>query len=59
MAKYWPEKDIDSVELSVFATPGAVHAEGLTEASAKKTSELLTINHALYHTRWKATFHSR
>ncbi|OCK72798.1 hypothetical protein K432DRAFT_430891 [Lepidopterella palustris CBS 459.81] len=47
-----------TIQLSPHATPGYIHAEGLTEESAKITSELLTINHALYHTRWKDTLHN-
>ncbi|KFA49996.1 hypothetical protein S40293_05970 [Stachybotrys chartarum IBT 40293] len=46
-----------SVDLS--ATPGLTHVGGLKEGSAKKASEFLIINHLLFHTRWKATFHSK
>lgn len=44
----------DKIKLSVTDTPGYTHAEGLTEDSASLASELLTINHNLYHTRWWA-----
>lgn len=48
------------IELSPSATPGCTHANGLTGESAKKASELLTVNHTLYHTRWSALgFHSK
>ncbi|KAK3690578.1 hypothetical protein B0T22DRAFT_194798 [Podospora appendiculata] len=46
------------VQLSPATTPGFTHVGGLGEGSAKKASEFLVINHALYHTRWKATFHN-
>jgi hypothetical protein len=46
------------IELSPSISPGHTHADNLTIESAKKASELLTLNHTLYHTRWKATFHS-
>ncbi|KAI0199064.1 hypothetical protein F4808DRAFT_471969 [Astrocystis sublimbata] len=46
------------IQLSPWATPGYTHAVSLTQESADRTSELLTINHTLYHTRWKATFHN-
>ncbi|KAF2256105.1 hypothetical protein BU26DRAFT_573978 [Trematosphaeria pertusa] len=46
------------VQLSPSTTPGYTHADGLTAESAKKASDLLTINHAAYHTRWKGTFHN-
>ncbi|PPJ51019.1 hypothetical protein CBER1_07835 [Cercospora berteroae] len=39
-------------------TPGYTYAEGLTEGSARLTSELLTLNHDLFHTRWNADFHN-
>ncbi|KAI1667291.1 Oxidoreductase AflY [Pyrenophora tritici-repentis] len=48
----------NKVQLSPTTTPGFVHTDGLTEESTKKTSDLLTINHEAYHTRWKATFHN-
>ncbi|KAK4235626.1 hypothetical protein C8A03DRAFT_17655 [Achaetomium macrosporum] len=47
-----------TVQLSADTTPGYTHVDGLTETSAKKVSDLLTANHALFHTRWKATFHN-
>lgn len=55
-----PYATVTHVELSPSATPGYTHANGLTGESAKKASELLTFNHALYHTRWSALgFHSK
>lgn len=48
-----------SVQLSIDATPGFTHVGGLKEGSAKKASEFLITNHNLFHTRWKATFHSQ
>ncbi|KAJ5953292.1 hypothetical protein N7454_000188 [Penicillium verhagenii] len=39
-------------------TPGYVHVQGLTQASAQLVSELLTQNHTLYKTRWKDTLHN-
>ena len=51
-------KAVTTIQLSPTATPGYVHAAKLTEASARRTSELLTLNHSLFHTRWKASFHS-
>ncbi|KAF2800324.1 hypothetical protein K505DRAFT_370324 [Melanomma pulvis-pyrius CBS 109.77] len=51
---------VTHVELSPSSTPGYTHANGLTGESAKKASELLTVNHALYHTRWSALgFHNQ
>ena len=47
-----------TIQLTTHGTKGYTHAEGLTEESAKKVSELLTINHTLYHTRFNAGFHS-
>ena len=47
------------IQLSPGATPGYTHAEGLTEESASKASELLTLNHSLYHFRFNGGFHSR
>ncbi|PWY71769.1 hypothetical protein BO94DRAFT_476313 [Aspergillus sclerotioniger CBS 115572] len=47
-----------TIDLSVEATPGYVHADHLTPDSAALTSDLLNINHAAYHTRWEATFHN-
>ncbi|KAF2475849.1 uncharacterized protein BDR25DRAFT_379416 [Lindgomyces ingoldianus] len=54
MASDHPSVTATNVELSPSATPGYTHANGLTGESAKKASELLTANHALYHTRWSA-----
>lgn len=48
----------DKIQLTVKDTPGYTHAEGLSEETAKLTSELLTINHDLYHNRWNAGFHN-
>lgn len=45
--------------LTADGTPGHIHAHKLTKESAEKVSELLNVNHATYHTRWKGTFHSR
>ena len=47
-----------TIQLTTSGTKGYTHAEGLTEESAKKVSELLTTNHTLYHTRFNAGFHS-
>ncbi|KAL4898268.1 hypothetical protein BDV59DRAFT_197200 [Aspergillus ambiguus] len=47
-----------SIQLTPSGTPGHTHAAGLTAESAKKASELLTINHNLYHTRFNAGFHN-
>ncbi|CAK3875106.1 Hypothetical predicted protein [Lecanosticta acicola] len=54
----YPRTAANTVELSPDRTPGYAHAEGLTEASARKTSELLTVNHDLYHNRWNAGLHN-
>ena len=54
-----PSSAISQVELSATDTPGYIHAADLKENSAKRASELLTANHALYHTRFNAGFHSR
>ncbi len=49
-----------NIQLSPDATPGATHVEGLTQDSADKTSELLMVNHARYHTLYDAVgFHSK
>ncbi|KAL2020282.1 hypothetical protein VTK56DRAFT_8606 [Thermocarpiscus australiensis] len=53
-----PRAAATTVQLSPESTPGYTYVEGLTDASAKRVSELLTTNHALFHTRWKATFHN-
>jgi hypothetical protein len=50
---------LDSIVLLPDKTPGWTHADKLTLESAKLASELLTINHSFYHTRWNAGFHSR
>ncbi|KAK0610577.1 hypothetical protein B0T17DRAFT_500544 [Bombardia bombarda] len=47
-----------TVYLSPETTPGFVHVDGLTQDSADKASELLTLNHELYHTRWNGIFHN-
>jgi hypothetical protein len=47
-----------TIQLTIDGAKGYTHAAGLTEESAKKVSELLTINHTLYHTRFNAGFHS-
>jgi oxidoreductase AflY len=47
-----------TIQLTTDGTPGYTHVADLTEESAKKASELLTINHNLYHTRFNAGFHS-
>jgi hypothetical protein len=49
----------NKVILTPSSTPGFTHAENLSVESANLTSELLTINHDRYHTRWKATLHSK
>ncbi|KAF2204078.1 hypothetical protein GQ43DRAFT_438277 [Delitschia confertaspora ATCC 74209] len=46
------------VHLNPDTTPGFTHAPILTSEGAKLASELLTINHASYHSRWKGTFHN-
>ena len=48
----------NSIHVSTDATPGYTHAEGLTAESASRVSELLTINHGLYHTRFNGGLHS-
>lgn len=48
----------NSIHVSTDAAPGYTHAEGLTTESASKASELLTINHGLYHTRFNGGLHS-
>ncbi|KAI1456592.1 hypothetical protein F4805DRAFT_431801 [Annulohypoxylon moriforme] len=53
-----PRLTSTSVQLSPSGTPGYTHAKALTEESAKRTSSLLTLNHSLYHTVWKASFHN-
>ncbi|KAK4240294.1 hypothetical protein C8A03DRAFT_31597 [Achaetomium macrosporum] len=53
-----PHTSTKTVQLSPSATPGYTHAGPQTEESAKKASELLTANHALYHARWSHTFHN-
>ncbi|KAF1952597.1 hypothetical protein CC80DRAFT_596415 [Byssothecium circinans] len=58
MATNHSEADPTLVQLSTATTPGHTHVGNLTEASAKKASELLTVNHSSYHTRWKGTFHN-
>lgn len=47
------------IQVSADASPGYTNAGALTGKSANKVSELLTINHALYHTRFNGGFHSR
>lgn len=59
MATNTPSAAATAVHLSPKTTPGYTHVGGLTDESAKKTSELLTVNHKLYHTRWNLTFHSK
>ncbi|RMZ78669.1 hypothetical protein DV738_g3766, partial [Chaetothyriales sp. CBS 135597] len=49
---------VSKVLLSPESTPGYVHVQGLTQASAQLVSELLTQNHTLYKTRWKDTLHN-
>lgn len=58
-ADYSPTTALKTVQLSPGENPGYTHAKCLTDVSANRTSELLTINHTLYHTRWKQTFHSK
>ncbi|KAL7623787.1 hypothetical protein AAE478_005340 [Parahypoxylon ruwenzoriense] len=53
-----PQVASRTVRLCAKTTPGYTHADGLTEESARLVSELLTTNHASYHTRWKGTFHN-
>ncbi|RDW58255.1 oxidoreductase AflY [Coleophoma cylindrospora] len=57
MAANISQAALNGIQLSPDNSPGYIHAGGLTEESASKTSELLTINHTAYHTRWKQTFH--
>ncbi|CAI7591636.1 unnamed protein product [Penicillium glandicola] len=47
-----------AIQLTVNDTPGYTHAAGLTNESAVKTSELLSVNHTLYHTRFNGGFHN-
>ncbi|KAG6995600.1 cytochrome P450 monooxygenase [Physcia stellaris] len=47
-----------NVQLSVALTPGRTHAQGLAEKSASRASELLNLNHNLYHTRFNGGFHN-
>ena len=49
----------NKILLSPSDTPGYTHAANLTYDSARRTSELLTVNHSIYHTRWNAGFHSK
>ncbi|KAK8055194.1 hypothetical protein PG993_000421 [Apiospora rasikravindrae] len=51
-------KGLREVQLSPWKSPGHVHFGKLTVESAQKASQLLTINHTGFHTRWKSTFHS-
>ncbi|KAL2191201.1 hypothetical protein L209DRAFT_40626 [Thermothelomyces heterothallicus CBS 203.75] len=53
-----PGPDVKTIRLSPTSTPGFTHAPALTEESAKKTSELLTKNHDLYHTRFNGGLHN-
>ncbi|KAJ5698626.1 hypothetical protein N7462_000631 [Penicillium macrosclerotiorum] len=53
-----PHTDTRTVQLTADGTSGYTHAAGLTKESAAKASELLTINHTLYHTRFNAGFHN-
>ncbi|GAB1312818.1 Oxidoreductase AflY [Madurella fahalii] len=50
--------DVKTIQLFPSSTPGYTHAPGLTEESAKRASELLTINHDLYHTRFNGGLHN-
>jgi len=50
--------DAKTIRLTVDGTPGDTHAKNLTEESAKLTSELLTLNHEIYHTRFNGGLHS-
>lgn len=55
-----PYTSATHVELSPSTTPGYTHIDGLTTECAKKASDLLTVNHGLYHTRWSELgFHSK
>ncbi|KAK4147652.1 uncharacterized protein C8A04DRAFT_33805 [Dichotomopilus funicola] len=58
MATNTPSDAATTVHLSPRTSPGYTHVAGLTDECAKKTSELLTVNHKLYHTRWNLTFHN-
>ncbi|KAK2813666.1 hypothetical protein FQN50_000064 [Emmonsiellopsis sp. PD_5] len=49
--------DARTVHLSPDTAP-YMRSHDLTEKSAAITSKLLTLNHAMYHTRWKDTFHN-
>ncbi len=53
------QPDVKTIRLSPASTPGYTHAPGLTEESAKRASELLTLNHDLYHTRFNGGLHSK
>ncbi|GAB7350130.1 hypothetical protein MBLNU459_g0803t1 [Dothideomycetes sp. NU459] len=46
------------IHLSVDASPGYTHADDLSNDSASKASELLTLNHTLYNTRFNGGFHN-
>jgi hypothetical protein len=48
-----------TIQLSPGSTPGYTHAANLTEESAKRASELLTVNHDLYNTRFNGGLHSK
>lgn len=50
--------DVKTIRLSPTTSPGYTHAPGLTEESAKRASDLLTLNHDLYHTRFNGGLHS-
>ena len=57
------EQPLDTRSFQVILAPssthGIAHADELTPESATKTSELLTLNHEKYHTRWSPLgFHS-
>ncbi|KUI67496.1 Oxidoreductase AflY [Cytospora mali] len=60
MAASSPQSQISAtkIQLSSTDTPGYTHVQGLTSESAEVTSNILTENHELYHTRWKQTFHN-
>ncbi|KAM0795828.1 hypothetical protein BDR22DRAFT_882871 [Usnea florida] len=53
-----PQTVSNKIQLSTSATPGYVHTEILTQESAGRACELLTINHTLYHTRFNEGFHN-
>lgn len=59
ISRLWSLVPPTRVQLSTHGTPGHVHVQSRTVESADITSDLLTINHANYHTRWKQTFHSK